>query len=120
MKDIRFTGPDGGPGFLTVSDDDNDYEIEVRGKRYYFDFDSRFGPLPLNKDRGARKTPWPRYVWDAVQAFLDQGKVVRDGLCVYELNKKPWKCAFCGKSPRNLMQHGDDYICFRCKAKREA
>lgn len=59
------------------------YEIEVRGKAWLFEIPPYCGLVPLNKDFDVRQSPWPGYVWDAVQLWADQGKQLDDDRCVW-------------------------------------
>lgn len=68
------------------------YEICVDGELYQFDWHYYSGPQPTNKNGSMRKAPWPRKVWNAVQLWHDQGKILDEaepssgiwtGLCFY-------------------------------------
>lgn len=63
--------------------------IDVRGKQYQFEMHRWSGPIPLNKDESTRQTPWPKYVWHAVQLWIDQGKPMDGDHCVLKPNNKP-------------------------------
>ena len=70
--------------------------IEVEGKIYQFDMHHYCGPMPCNKDGSDRKTPWPKRAWEAVQAWIDQGKKLYDDeSCVYKLPKKEKRATSC-------------------------
>lgn len=68
-------------GFLTIGGTTR--EIEIRGKIYYFEMHRYCGPMAQNKNGEERKTPWPMYVWNAVQLWIDQGKQMDGDRCVY-------------------------------------
>lgn len=59
------------------------YEIEVRGRLWLFEAPYSCGLVPLNKDGSPRQSPWPGFVWDAVQLWEDQGKRIDGDRCVW-------------------------------------
>ena len=87
MKDINFETEEFS-GVLTVGSDEGLYQIEVEGKRFWFEFSRMWGPRVVSKSGHETKQPRPRHnFWKAVSLWANQGKRVCDeGLCRFERN----------------------------------
>jgi len=69
----------------------HDLRIKVLGKEYIFDFSERFGPLLVKKngDPCVNQPVSERHpFWKGFTPWLNQGKRVEDGVCIWELEPK--------------------------------
>ena len=47
------------------------HSLTVRGNDYYWELPPYCGLVRTNKNGDPIKTPWPKYVWEAVQKAID-------------------------------------------------
>lgn len=62
------------------------YEIDAGGKRWFFEWHPYFGPTVLNRNTEAPIVTQPAEnspFWDAVTWWDQQGRRVKDGICVW-------------------------------------
>ncbi len=62
------------------------YEIYARGRCFYFEWHPHCGPTVINRLTGEPTANQPGErspFWDAVQRWHDQGKIVKDGVAVW-------------------------------------
>lgn len=75
-------------GLVHISMGGPDFTIQVRQKRYTFEFHPYCGPIVLKRNGGAAASQ-PNFVMEACSLWAAQGKKVENGLCVWFHEPKP-------------------------------